>query len=67
MSTTIRVSEDTKALLERLKREGESYDELLARLARDGDSMEPGVWSSEKADAARERLKESKDSFGRDR
>jgi predicted CopG family antitoxin len=67
MSTTIRVSEDTKKLLERLKREDETFDELLARIARESNTMNPGAWSSEKADAARERLKKSKESFERNR
>jgi predicted CopG family antitoxin len=34
MTTTIRVSDEIKARLERLKREGESFDELLDRLSR---------------------------------
>lgn len=67
MGTTIRVSESTKELLERLKREDESFDELLARIARDSDSMNPGVWSEEEADVARERLRRSRESFERDR
>lgn len=67
MSTTIRVSEQTKEHLERLKREDESFDDLLRRIARENDSMNPGVWSSEQADAARERLRESRESFERGR
>jgi predicted CopG family antitoxin len=67
MSTTIRVSDETKRLLARLKREDETFDELLERLARDGEGMDPGVWSDETADAARERLKESRESFERSR
>jgi len=67
MSTTIRVSDETKRLLARLKREDETFDELLERLARDGEQMNPGVWNEEKADAARERLKESRESFERQR
>lgn len=65
MSTTIRVSERTKELLERLKRDDESFDDLLARIARESDSMNPGVWDAEQADAARERLRESRASFER--
>lgn len=34
MSTTIRVSDDTKSMLSVLKEEGESWDEFLVRLAR---------------------------------
>lgn len=33
MSTSIRISEETKEKLEALKREGETFDELLDRLA----------------------------------
>lgn len=35
MSTSIRISEETKRKLEAVKREGESFDELLDRLAID--------------------------------
>jgi len=34
MSTTIRVSDDTKSMLSVLKDDGESWDEFLTRLAR---------------------------------
>ena len=34
MTTTVRVSDETKGRLERLKREGESFDGLLDRLSR---------------------------------
>jgi predicted CopG family antitoxin len=34
MTTTVRVSDETKDRLERLKREGESFDGLLDRLSR---------------------------------
>ena len=67
MSTTIRVSDETKSLLARLKREDETFDELLERLARGGEGMNPGSWSDEKAEAARDRLKESRESFERQR
>jgi predicted CopG family antitoxin len=67
MGTTIRVSDDTKELLERLKREEETFDEVVARLARESDSMNAGVWDSEQADAAREVLQRSRESIGRNR
>jgi predicted CopG family antitoxin len=67
MSTTIRVSDTTKHLLERLKRDDETFDELLARLARANDTMNPGVWDETQADAAREVLERSRDSFERHR
>jgi predicted CopG family antitoxin len=40
MTTTIRVSDEIKDRLERLKREGESFDELLDRLSRDEKDIE---------------------------
>jgi predicted CopG family antitoxin len=65
MSTTLRVSEATKRKLERIKHEGESYDELLERLADIEALMEAsaGSWSTtDKAENAlgeRERMKGS--------
>jgi len=67
VGTTIRVSDDTKDLLERLKHEDETFDEVVARLARESDSMNPGVWDSEQADAAREVLQRSRERIGRER
>ncbi|MEF8774143.1 MAG: antitoxin VapB family protein [Halobacteriales archaeon] len=67
MSTTLRVSEETKAKLERLKPDDESFDELLARLADLEAHMErsAGAWRgsdrAEHARAERERMKESLD------
>jgi predicted CopG family antitoxin len=40
MTTTIRVSDDIKDRLERLKRDGETFDELLDRLSRDEKDIE---------------------------
>jgi|GEM_PF-306627 len=40
MTTTIRVSDEIKDRLERLKREGESFDELLDRLSREEKDIE---------------------------
>lgn len=48
MSTSIRISEETKRKLEARKREGESFDELLDRLARtEKDVEEMGGWLDE--------------------
>lgn len=45
MSTSIRISEDTKRKLEARKQEDETFDELLARLARtEKDVEEMGGW-----------------------
>lgn len=65
MSTSIRVSDETKELLERLKRDDETFDELLHRLASDEQPIDIGAWSSEKADRAREAVEESRESFER--
>lgn len=65
MSTSIRVSDDTKELLERLKREDETFDELLHRIASDEQPVNIGAWSSEEAEQAREAVQESRESFER--
>lgn len=65
MSTSIRVSNDTKEILERLKREDETFDELLERLAQSEQPINIGAWSEEKADRAREAVKRSRESFER--
>ena len=66
MSTSIRVSDETKAKLARLKREDESWDEFLDRLASEESSMNPGAWEGTgKAEAAREAVRRSRESFER--
>ena len=65
MSTSIRVSDDTKRMLERLKRDDETFDELLERLAQSEKPINVGAWSGEKADRAREAVKHSRESFER--
>lgn len=65
MSTSIRVSEQTKEKLDRLKRDSESFDELLCRLATDEQPIEIGAWDSETADRAREAIDRSRESFER--
>ncbi|MFW6321310.1 MAG: DUF7557 family protein [Halohasta sp.] len=65
MSTSIRVSEQTKAKLDRLKRDNESFDELLDRLASDEEPIEIGAWDSETANRAREAISRSRASFER--
>lgn len=48
MSTTIRVSDDTKSMLSVLKEEDESWDEFLSRLARrERDVAELGGFADE--------------------
>jgi len=65
MSTSIRVSDETKRLLERLKREDETFDELLARLVRRENPIDIGAWSEEDVDRARAAVKRSRESFER--
>lgn len=65
MSTSIRVSEETKAKLDHLKREDETFDELLRRLAGETEPIEIGAWDEETADRAREAVDRSRVSFGR--
>ena len=65
MSTSIRVSDDTKRLLERLKRDDETFDELLERLAQSERPIEIGAWSEEEAEKARAAVNRYRESFER--
>ncbi len=65
MSTSIRVSDETKEKLDRLKRDDESFDELLERLVSDEEPISVGVWDSETADRARDAVARSRESFER--
>lgn len=65
MSTSIRVSEETKEKLDRLKRDDESFDELLDRLASDEEPIAIGSWDSDTADRARDTIDRSRESFDR--
>ncbi|WP_339105965.1 antitoxin VapB family protein [Haloterrigena salinisoli] len=64
MSTSIRVSDETKEKLDRLKRDDESFDELLARLANEEEPITIGAWDSDTADNARDAVERSRESFG---
>lgn len=65
MSTSIRVSDDTKRILENLKQEDETFDELLERLAQSERPIEIGAWNEKEADRARAAVKRSRESFER--
>ena len=65
MSTSIRVSEETKEKLDRLKRDDESFDDLLARLASDEEPIDIGSWDSDTAARARDAIDRSRESFER--
>lgn len=63
MSSSIRISEETKRKLEARKREGETFDELLERLARtEKDVDEMGGWlEEEEADEVEEHVKQKRE------
>ncbi|WP_435147640.1 DUF7557 family protein [Halobaculum sp. P14] len=63
MSTSIRVSDETKRKLSNLKRESETWDEFLKRLANDEEPINVGAWSDEEADRARDAVSRSRESF----
>lgn len=65
MSTSIRVSDDTKRMLERLKRPDETFGELIERLVRHEQPIDIGAWSEEDAERARAVVKCSRESFER--
>ena len=64
MSTTLRVSDETKAKLEALKDEDETFDELLDRLTRRESPLEAGAWEGTgKAERARDAISRTRESF----
>lgn len=64
MTTLIRVSDETKEKLARLKREDESWDEFLDRLANERAGMQTHAWDgTDKPTKAREAIKRSRESF----
>jgi len=63
MSTSIRVSDDTKRMLEHLKRDDETFDELLERLAQSEKPIDIGAWGGEEAERVRTAVKRSRESF----
>ena len=66
MSTTLRVSDETKAKLEAIKRDDETFDELLDRLTRSERPLEAGAWEgTDKAEAARDAITQTRESFER--
>lgn len=64
MSTSIRVSDETKRTLEAIKREDETFDDLLARLATYDRPMEAGAWAgTDKAEHAKAAIRRTRESF----
>lgn len=68
MSKSIRVSEETHAMLEALKAEDETFDELLSRFVRERRTLiseGAGLWAeSDAAEHARSKRKEMKQGVG---
>lgn len=63
MSTSIRVSDETKSMLEVIKEDDESWDEFLSRLARrDRDVEELGGFADE---GIVEHMEETNEDLGR--
>lgn len=52
-------------MLESLKREDETFDELLERLVQSERPINIGAWSEEEADRARDAVQRSRESFER--
>jgi len=63
MSTSVRLSESTKEKLDRLKREGESHDELIDRLVSEEQPINFGYLSEEEAETAREVIREHRKEY----
>ena len=61
--TSISVNESTKQRLDRLKREDETWDEFLHRITRTEEPIEAGAWSDGEAEAAKESIRESRESW----
>lgn len=65
VGTSIRVTEETKDKLSRLKREDETWDEFLSRLADEEEPINIGAWSDDEAERARDAVQRSRESFER--
>ncbi|WP_256299940.1 DUF7557 family protein [Haloarchaeobius salinus] len=61
--TSIPVDSATKERLERLKRDDETWDEFLIRFTAEEEPIVVGAWSEEKAEKARERVRESRENW----
>lgn len=65
MSTSIRVSDDTNRMLERLMREAGTFNELLERLGQSEEPIQIGARNEADGDRARVAVKRSRESIGR--
>jgi len=63
MSTSVRVSDSTKQKLDRLKREGETHDELIDRLVSHEQPIEFGDLSEEEVEQCRAAIERHRDGY----
>ena len=61
--TSIPVDSATKERLDRLKREGETWDEFLERITATEEPIEAGAWSDEEAEQAKESIRDSRENW----
>ena len=61
--TSIPVDETTKDRLDKLKRDGETWDEFLERTALSDEPIEKGFLSEDGADEARKNIEKTRNSF----
>jgi hypothetical protein len=61
--TSIPVDAATKQRLDRLKRDDETWDEFLARATATEEPIEAGAWSDNKAEQAKESLRNSRENW----
>ncbi|SDF55510.1 DUF7557 family protein [Halorientalis regularis] len=61
--TSIPVDHETKERLDRLKKDDETWDEFLERTALSDEPIEKGFLSEEGAEAAKENIRKTRESF----
>ncbi|WP_066416370.1 DUF7557 family protein [Halorubrum aethiopicum] len=61
--TSIPVDSSTKERLDRLKRDDETWDEFLERVTTPEEGIQAGAWSDERADRAKESIRESRENW----
>lgn len=61
--TSIPVDSSTKDQLDDLKRDDETWDEFLKRIASDEEPITAGAWSTEEAEAVKERVRTSRENW----
>lgn len=59
--TSIPVDDSTKERLDRLKRDGETWDEFLERVTATEEPIEAGAWTDEQAERAKESIRNSRE------